>query len=125
LIDAFLRDDLTIVNLECAPSNLGTPLHKPYTFRCDPEALPSMAAAGVDVANLANNHAMDYGFVAMLDEMQNLLDVGIHPWEPTPTSSKPPRPSSQRSTAGPSPSSGAAVSTPRPDGGWPETIGRA
>jgi poly-gamma-glutamate synthesis protein (capsule biosynthesis protein) len=79
LFGAFLRDDLTIVNLECSPSNLGTAWEKPYTFRCDPEALPSMAAAGVDVANLANNHAMDYGFDAMLEGKQNLFDVGIDP----------------------------------------------
>ena len=38
-----------------------------------------MAEAGVEVANLANNHAMDYGFDAMLDGRQNLLDVGIAP----------------------------------------------
>ena len=79
LYGAFLFDDLTIVNLECSPSNLGTAWVKPFTFRCDPDALASMATAGVDVANLANNHSMDYGFDAMLDGRQNLLDVGILP----------------------------------------------
>ncbi len=79
LFGAFLADDLTIVNLECSPSLLGTPWNKPWTFRCDPEALPSMAAAGVDIANLANNHGSDFGFEAMLDGMQNLRDVGIAP----------------------------------------------
>ena len=38
-----------------------------------------MAAAGVDVASLANNHSMDFGFDAMLDGRQNLLDVGVAP----------------------------------------------
>ena len=79
LHDIFHRDDLTVVNLECSPSNLGTPWNKPWTFRCDPDALPSMAAAGVDIANLANNHGMDFGFDAMLDGKQNLRDVGIAP----------------------------------------------
>jgi poly-gamma-glutamate capsule biosynthesis protein CapA/YwtB (metallophosphatase superfamily) len=79
LFGAFLADDLTVVNLECSPSNLGTPWVKPWNFRCDPEALPSMAAAGVDIANLANNHGMDFGFEAMLDGRQNLLNVGIEP----------------------------------------------
>ena len=73
------QDDLTIVNLECSASDLGTPWNKPWTFRCDPEALPSMADAGVDVANLANNHAIDYGFEAMLDARTNLDAVGIAP----------------------------------------------
>jgi poly-gamma-glutamate synthesis protein (capsule biosynthesis protein) len=79
LYGAFLRDDLTIVNLECSPSELGTPWVKAYNFRCDVDALPSMAAAGVDVANLANNHAMDYGFDAMLDGKRNLIRAGILP----------------------------------------------
>ena len=76
---AFLVDDLTIVNLECSPSDLGSPWNKPWTFRCDPDALPSMAAAGVDIANLANNHGIDFGFEAMLDGRENLRAVGIAP----------------------------------------------
>lgn len=79
LFGAFLRDDLTIINLECSPSELGTPWVKPWNFRCDTDALPPMAAAGVDIANLANNHAMDYGMEAMLDGKANLLAVGIDP----------------------------------------------
>ncbi|MFV9672687.1 MAG: CapA family protein [Acidimicrobiia bacterium] len=79
LDDIFNQDDLTVINLECSASDLGTPWNKPWTFRCDPEALPSMAAAGVDIANLANNHAMDYGFDAMLDARDNLAGVGIDP----------------------------------------------
>ena len=75
----FHKDDITVVNLECSASDLGTPWDKPWTFRCDPEALPSMAAAGVDVANLANNHAIDFGFEAMLDARSNLEAVGIDP----------------------------------------------
>ncbi len=77
--DLFATDDLTVVNLECSASSLGSAWDKPYTFRCDPDALPSMAAAGVEVANLANNHAIDYGFEAMLDARENLIDNGIVP----------------------------------------------
>src|SRR6266545_24983 len=55
----FKRDDLTVVNLECAISNLGTAVPKTFNFRCDPGALPSMRQAGVEVANQANNHAYD------------------------------------------------------------------
>jgi hypothetical protein len=79
-LNGFLQDDdVTIVNLECSASDLGTPWDKPWTFRCDPDALPSMADAGVDVANLANNHAIDFGFEAMLDARANLEAVGIDP----------------------------------------------
>lgn len=75
----FLEDDVTIVNLECSASDLGTPWDKPFVFRCDPAALPAMAAAGVEIANLANNHSIDYGFEAMLDARENLLAVGVDP----------------------------------------------
>src|SRR6266545_7255901 len=43
----FKRDDLTVVNLECAISNLGTAVPKTFNFRCDPGALPSMRQAGI------------------------------------------------------------------------------
>ena len=79
LDDIFLQDDLTVVNLECSASLEGTPWDKPFVFRCDPAALPSMASAGIEIANLANNHSIDYGFAAMLDSRQNLLSNGITP----------------------------------------------
>lgn len=75
----FTRDDLTVVNLECAASTLGAPVPKAFNFRCDPAALPAMRAAGVDVANIANNHGGDYGSQALLDSRANLLRAGIAP----------------------------------------------
>jgi hypothetical protein len=75
----FARDHLSVVNLECPVSQLGTRVAKQFTFRCDPAALPAMRAAGVDVANLANNHGGDYGPEALLDSRVNLLRAGIAP----------------------------------------------
>jgi poly-gamma-glutamate capsule biosynthesis protein CapA/YwtB (metallophosphatase superfamily) len=75
----FRRDDLTVVNLECAISELGSPVPKTFNFRCDPAALPSMRAAGVDVANQGNNHAYDYGPAAVVDGRKNLLKNRIAP----------------------------------------------
>ncbi len=73
----FLTDDLTVVNLECPAALGGAPLDKAFTFRCDPEALDEMAAAGVDVAGQANNHVLDYGPDAMLESLGHLTDHGI------------------------------------------------
>ncbi len=75
----FVGDDLTIINLECAVSELGAPLDKEFTFRCDPEALPAARAAGVDVANLANNHSGDYGSEAAADSRLQVEASGIAP----------------------------------------------
>ncbi len=75
----FLEDDLTVINLECAPSALGAPEPKDYVFRCPPESLPSLLANGIEVANLGNNHSGDFGKEALVDGRDNLIDAGVAP----------------------------------------------
>lgn len=76
----FADDDLTVVNLECPVSTRGTQVpDKQFHFRCDPAALPAARAAGVEVANLANNHSGDYGPAAQLDSVGYVRDAGIEP----------------------------------------------
>lgn len=65
---ALAEADLALVNLETAITTGGRPEPgKRYTFRAPPAALAALAAAGIDVATLANNHALDFGRPA-LDE---------------------------------------------------------
>ncbi len=73
----FERDDLTIANLECSASDLGEPLAKAFTFRCDPAALPIAADHGIDVMSLANNHGIDFGIEAALDSRANVEAAGM------------------------------------------------
>ena len=75
----FTEDDLTVVNLECPVSTRGMIVPKEFNFRCDPGALPAARAAGVEVANLANNHSGDYGPVALLDSVDLVRGAGIAP----------------------------------------------
>ncbi|HSJ34768.1 MAG TPA: CapA family protein [Acidimicrobiia bacterium] len=75
----FQEDDLTVINLECTPSDLGTPLPKEFVFRCDVDSLPVMQEAGIDVANLANNHSADYGKEALVDGRAQLESALIAP----------------------------------------------
>lgn len=75
----FAEDDLTIINLECAPSEEGSALGKTFEFRCDLDSLPVMAEAGVDVVNLGNNHSQDYGKAAMLDGREKAAAAGLNP----------------------------------------------
>jgi poly-gamma-glutamate capsule biosynthesis protein CapA/YwtB (metallophosphatase superfamily) len=79
LTGLFKSDDLTVVNLECAVSTLGSPVDKEFTFLAGPESLPAMRNAGVEVANLGNNHSGDYGPDALLDSRRNLLLNDISP----------------------------------------------
>ncbi len=79
LDNLFVDDDLSIVNLECAATNAGRPVSKAFTFNCDIGALDVMAAAGVEVANLANNHSADWGRDGLLETRRNVLASGVAP----------------------------------------------
>ncbi len=68
--------DLTMVNLESAITERGTPEAKElevpsqrYHFRTSPAALDVLADAGVDVVTMANNHGADYGRVGLRDSL--------------------------------------------------------
>jgi poly-gamma-glutamate capsule biosynthesis protein CapA/YwtB (metallophosphatase superfamily) len=68
--------DLTMVNLESAITARGRPAAKElelpslrHHFRTSPAALDVLAAAGVDVVTMANNHGADYGPVGFTDTL--------------------------------------------------------
>ena len=73
-----LRDaDLTLVNLESAVTARGTPEPKTYHFRAPTSAYPALRAAGIDAASIANNHALDYGRVGLLDTLDSARSAGF------------------------------------------------
>ena len=61
--------DLTIANLETAVTTGGRAEDKTYTFRTPPVAFDALAAAGVDVVTMANNHGVDYGPEGLRDTL--------------------------------------------------------
>lgn len=72
--------DLFILNLECCISTRGTPWPqpgKPFYFRAPPEAVQALEYLGVDCVTLANNHALDFGYEALLDTFDYLSAAGI------------------------------------------------
>jgi hypothetical protein len=75
----FVRDDVTVVNLECSVTRIGTPVPKEFNFHGDPAALPYLKRGGVEVANMANNHSYDYGPEALVDTRRNIQKAGIDP----------------------------------------------
>lgn len=69
-IASLLRSaDLTVVNLETAVTSRGTPQPKYYHFKTTPVAFTALRDAGVDIANMANNHSLDYGRVGLADTL--------------------------------------------------------
>ncbi len=63
---ALAAADLAVVNLETSIGEGGRPEPgKRFTFQAPASALAALAAAGIDVATMANNHAVDFGRAAL------------------------------------------------------------
>ncbi len=78
--DAMRAADLTLLNLKCCISDRGHPWSapgKPFFFRAPAAAIEVLRWLGVDGVTLANNHALDYGYEALLDTRQHLQAAGI------------------------------------------------
>ena len=71
------RADITVVNLETAVTTRGAPAPKQYVFRAPPSAFSALAAGGVDVASMANNHGMDYGEAGLRDSLAAARNAGF------------------------------------------------
>ncbi|HEX8732648.1 MAG TPA: CapA family protein [Ktedonobacterales bacterium] len=69
--------DLTVGNLECVVSTLGSPQPKEYTFEGPPLGFQRVAAAGYDIVSVANNHSGDYGPAAFTDMLAHLPAHGL------------------------------------------------
>lgn len=77
----YLRSfDLTVGNLECVVSTLGSPMPgKQFTFEANPVGFERLQNAGFDVVSVANNHSGDYGQHAFMDMLDHLPAHGITP----------------------------------------------
>jgi poly-gamma-glutamate synthesis protein (capsule biosynthesis protein) len=75
IVSVLRRADLAMVNLETAITTRGTPQSKSFTFRAPASAFQALAAAGVDVATMANNHGMDFGQVGLADSIEAAEDA--------------------------------------------------
>jgi len=78
-VAASLRDaDVTVGNLEGALSSRGTAVPgKTFTFRGSPRVIEGLKWSGFDLLALGNNHARDYGAVALMDTVANLNRASI------------------------------------------------
>jgi poly-gamma-glutamate capsule biosynthesis protein CapA/YwtB (metallophosphatase superfamily) len=72
------RASFAAANLECTISNLGHAANR-YAFRAPARSAQLLHRAGFDAMGLANNHALDFGPVALHDCAANLLREEIRP----------------------------------------------
>lgn len=73
----FDRAEFVVANLETSVATGGTPEDKQFVFRAEPRTLEGLAAAGVDLVTLANNHSLDYGADALLETLEHLDRYGV------------------------------------------------
>jgi poly-gamma-glutamate capsule biosynthesis protein CapA/YwtB (metallophosphatase superfamily) len=72
--------DAFVLNLECCISTGGRPWpnpNKPFFFRAPPQAVEALHLLGVDCVTLGNNHALDFGYDALLDTFEALEGAAI------------------------------------------------
>jgi poly-gamma-glutamate capsule biosynthesis protein CapA/YwtB (metallophosphatase superfamily) len=75
--EVFKQADVAMVNLETAVTDRGTPEPKQFHFRAPATAYQAVAAAGVDLVTVANNHALDYGRVGLDDTLKAAAAAGM------------------------------------------------
>ncbi len=71
------KADIAVINLEGPLTTVNEAIAKPYVFKADPEYARMLKMAGVDLADLANNHIFDYGAQGLLQTIEALQKVGI------------------------------------------------
>lgn len=80
VVAAVREANLVVLNLECCISTRGERWmdpEKPFFFRAPPAAIDALAHLSVDCVTLANNHALDFGPVALADTLDLLHTAGI------------------------------------------------
>ncbi len=71
------RAKLTFANLETPLTRRGHTADKLIAFRADPALAGELAAIGVDVVTVANNHGLDYGLEGLRDTLAALNESGV------------------------------------------------
>lgn len=73
----FAKDDLTIVNFEGTLTTSKSRADKAFTFKGPAKYASILTKSSVEVANLANNHSLDFGAKGLADTKRTLKKRGI------------------------------------------------
>lgn len=77
--DELSKADLTIVNLETPIKSGCKPFNQGMIFCADEQNIQSLNYAGIDLASVGNNHAMDQGPSGLLNTVKLLTENNITP----------------------------------------------
>ncbi len=77
-MDEYRQADVAMVNLENPLTRADTLREgKQFNFKADPESVQVLTEGGIDIVNLANNHAMDYEAPGLKETTATLEKAGI------------------------------------------------
>ena len=71
------KSDINFANLEGTASDQGVDRKNLYSFRMDPEIVPVLKSAGINILSVANNHVADWGRDAYIDTLARLKENEI------------------------------------------------
>lgn len=79
VVEDLREADLLIGNLECPLTTAENPVLKDpvITFKADTQNAVALKEAGFDILNLANNHAMDYDAIGLMETVTVLWEEGL------------------------------------------------
>jgi len=69
--------DINIINLEAALTNSTKKILKTFNFKASPDKIKTLTEASITVANLANNHVLDFSEEGLMETLQTLNMAGI------------------------------------------------
>ncbi len=75
---AAMHPDASIINLETSVTQRGSPWKNKFIhYRMHPENAACLKTADIDVALLANNHVLDWGYTGLKDTLSALTRAGV------------------------------------------------
>lgn len=77
VFDIAAKGDFALGNFEIPLTSRGAPVQKLLNIRTAPSIADSLPVLGLNVATIANNHAVDYGIEGLVDTAANLKSAGI------------------------------------------------
>lgn len=69
--------DLNIINLETTLTTSQSKVPKVFNFKADPDRVKCLTEAKIDIANLANNHILDFNVEGLTETISMLNEAGI------------------------------------------------
>lgn len=71
------KNDVNIINLEAALTHSTKMVYKTFNFKTTPDRIETLTIAKVTVANLANNHILDFSEEGLVETIEALNEAGV------------------------------------------------